>query len=68
MTLSQADFTRVVELILTTARVEYERRELQEFVAAAWPLIGEDPWPARWAREFLESGPVAVPAAGWGFK
>jgi hypothetical protein len=49
-------FTHLVETILTTARVEYERRELQDFVADCWPLTIEDMSPARWAAEFIARG------------
>jgi hypothetical protein len=58
--MNQADFVALVEVLLSTARVEYERRQLLSFVASAWPLIEDEPDAVRWAREFLVSHPTAV--------
>lgn len=51
----------------------YDRGALEAFVAAAWPLVEEDPAAGRWAREFQASdygmatvapgGPLAVAGA-----
>ena len=53
--MTQATFTRLLETLLSTAGVAYERRGLLDFVAAAWPLIEADPDPVKWAEAFAET-------------
>jgi hypothetical protein len=54
--MTQADFTIALEQELRLSGRPFDRGELLTFVADVWPLVDDDPDPARWAREFLESG------------
>jgi hypothetical protein len=55
-------FARLLEAELLLRQAQFSLADLQEFVAAAWPLIVDDPDAQRWAREFLDSGQADVPA------
>jgi hypothetical protein len=55
-------FARLLECELRLRQARFSLAGLQEFVAAAWPLIVDDPDVQRWAREFLDSGRADVPA------
>jgi hypothetical protein len=54
-------FARLLEAELLLRQAQFSLADLQEFVAAAWPLIVDDPDVQRWAREFLDSGQADVP-------
>lgn len=49
-----ADFLPLIEEDLRARYQPYDRGELLGFVEAAWPLIADDPDPARWATAFLK--------------
>jgi len=49
-------FARLLEAELLLRQARFNRADLQEFVAAACPLIADDPDVQRWAREFIDSG------------
>jgi hypothetical protein len=56
--MTQAEFVKVIEALLSTAHVEYERRQLLAFVASMWPLIEDDTDVTFWAQRFLEGQPT----------
>jgi hypothetical protein len=60
MTPEQADFVRALESELAPRGVPISRAALMAFVAAAWPLVEDDPDLAFWADRFLETGPAVL--------
>jgi len=54
--MTQADFTTAVEQQLQIRGIRFSRADLQEFVADVWPLAEDNPDPAAWAQEFIDSG------------
>jgi hypothetical protein len=53
------DFAALADAELRPLAVPFGRRDLQAFVAAAWPLVLEDPDPSRSGRAFLEATATA---------
>jgi hypothetical protein len=58
--MTPGDFVEALEAELRLRGARYGLRALQEFVAAAWPLIEEDPDVRRWAAGFVAGGNPAV--------
>jgi len=49
------DFLAAVESDLRLRGFPFSRAALEAFVSSSWPLIEDDPDPARWASAFLEA-------------
>jgi hypothetical protein len=60
--MTPADFLPLVETILSTAGVSFERRAVVAFVTSMWPMIEDDPDAGRWANEFLAASVAQIPA------
>jgi hypothetical protein len=60
--MTQADFLEALEAELRLRGARYDLRALQEFVAAAWPVIDEDPDTGFWAGEFIAGGNATLTA------
>jgi hypothetical protein len=54
------DFITALESELRPRPVVYDRRELETWATAVWPIAEEDPNPGRWAEAFLEARGEAV--------
>jgi hypothetical protein len=54
MDLSPESFTRQVEALLQAGHAEFERRDLQTFLADEWPHVQDDPDPTGWAEVSLK--------------
>jgi hypothetical protein len=59
--MTPSDFTALVETILSTAGVSFERRAVTAFIASMWPAIEDHPDPDHWAREFLSASVAQIP-------
>jgi hypothetical protein len=57
--MTPADFLAVLETELAARFAVCDGAELRAFLEAAWPLIEDDPDPARWATAFLEAKRMA---------
>jgi len=53
--MTQADFVVELAAELRLRGVPYLFPELTVYLSDCWPLIAEDPSPARWASQFAES-------------
>jgi len=58
--MTQADFVALLEQELRLRGVGFSRADVLEFVASIWTLAEEDPDPARWAQEFIDTGQANV--------
>ena len=52
--MTRDEFTEALEQELRLRGGAFSRADLLVFVDSAWPLIEDDPDPARWAREYLD--------------
>jgi len=60
--MNQADFISALEQELQLRGIGFTRADVQEFVASVWPLARENPDPAWWAQEFIDSERGSRPA------
>jgi hypothetical protein len=58
--MTPADFLEALESELRLRCLAFDRRAVQEFVEAAWPLMAEDLDPGLWAREFVARGKATL--------
>jgi len=60
--MAPAEFLPDLEACLRARFAVFDQGELRAFVEAAWPLIEDNPDPARWAGEFLAATMDALTA------
>lgn len=60
--MTRDDFSSALEQELQLRGVGFSRADVQEFVATVWPLAQENPDPAWWAQEFIETERGTMPA------
>jgi hypothetical protein len=53
MTVARCSFARLVSLHCRLSGFEPDPRDLDQWLAAVWPMVSEDMDPARWARAYL---------------
>ena len=57
--MSELDFTAALEDELRLRGLAFSRADVLAFVEACWPLVADDPSPARWAAEFAAAAHAA---------
>jgi hypothetical protein len=54
-TIARCFFTRLVALHCRLSGHEPDPRDLDQWLAAVWPMVTEEMWPKRWARAYLQA-------------
>jgi hypothetical protein len=60
--MNKFEFIAAMEQELRFRRRAFNRADVQDFVADAWPLILENPDLYHWVREFINAGRESSPA------